>query len=156
MNILTRYSSSWSSRLNLARVTHWGGMISTPDVILQESIKTALIDNGCPLEITEQLMENAHERHWPEGLATLGKILRFIRLMNSFVLETRQDNRQYYESYVCRRIIDKQAVVILSCDNRHMNASMSMWKRERDESRLIWICLVAEPGLVIIFSHGVK
>ena len=64
---------SWSSGLNLARVTHWGGMISTPDVALQEIIRTTLMDNGCPTEITEQLMTNAHERHWPEGLSTLGE-----------------------------------------------------------------------------------
>lgn len=47
-------------------------MISTPDVALQDMIRTALMDNQCPVDIIEQLMENAHERHWPEGLATLG------------------------------------------------------------------------------------
>ena len=76
LSIRCEYSHrSWSNGLNLARVTHWGGMISTPDVALQEIIKITLIENGCPLEITEQLMENAHERHWPEGLATLGNTL---------------------------------------------------------------------------------
>jgi E3 ubiquitin-protein ligase NRDP1 len=84
-------------------------MISTPDVVLQDAIKYALIESGCPINITDELMEKAHERHWPEGLSTL---------------ETRQLNRQHYESYVCRRIIGKQAVVVLSCDNRHMNQSM--------------------------------
>jgi E3 ubiquitin-protein ligase NRDP1 len=48
-------------------------MISTPDVVLQDEIKSALIETGCPMNITEQLMENAHERHWPQGLSTLGK-----------------------------------------------------------------------------------
>ena len=65
--------SSWSSELPLARVTHWGGMISTPDVVLQESIKCALIENGCPRNIIDSLMENAHERNWPEGISTLGR-----------------------------------------------------------------------------------
>jgi hypothetical protein len=45
--------------------------------------------------------------------------------MSFIFLETRQLNRQHYESYVCRRIIGKQAVVILSCDNRHMDQLMS-------------------------------
>jgi hypothetical protein len=48
--------------------------------------------------------------------------------MSFIFLETRQLNRQHYESYVCRRIIGKQAVVILSCDNRHMDQLMSKKK----------------------------
>jgi hypothetical protein len=52
-------------------------------------------------------------------------------LLNQFILnkknllETRQLNRRHYESYVCRRIIGKQAVVVLGCDNRHMDQLMS-------------------------------
>jgi hypothetical protein len=48
-------------------------------------------------------------------------------LKNKFFwfLETRQLNRRHYESYVCRRIIGKQAVVVLGCDNRHMDQLMS-------------------------------
>ncbi|CAF1224771.1 unnamed protein product [Adineta ricciae] len=114
----------WSGRLELARVTHWGGMISTPDIVLQDTIKHALLESGCPLDVTNELMENAHERHWPEGLSTL---------------ETRQLNRRHYESYVCRRIVGQQAVVVLSCDNRHMDDIM-----------------LVEPGIIVIFSHGVK
>ncbi|CAF1445972.1 unnamed protein product [Adineta steineri] len=114
----------WSSSLQLARVTHWGGMISTPDILLQDAIKQSLLESGCPNDITNELMENAHERHWPEGLSTL---------------ETRHLNRRHYESYVCRRIVGQQAVVVLSCDNRHMNEIM-----------------LVEPGIVMIFSHGVK
>ncbi|CAF1247721.1 unnamed protein product [Rotaria sp. Silwood1] len=114
----------WSNGLQLARVTYWGGMISTPNINLQNAIKNALIESGCPINITNELMENIHEQHWPEGLSTL---------------ETRQLNRRYYESYVCRRIIGEQAVVVLSCDNRHMNQSM-----------------ISEPGIIVIFSHGVK
>ena len=66
-------SISWSSRLQMARVTRWGGMISTPDDILQKVIRRALLESGCPTNVTNELMENAHERHWPQGLATLGK-----------------------------------------------------------------------------------
>jgi len=114
----------WANELQIARITHWGGMISTPDVVLQDAIKSALIESGCPINLTDQLIINAHERHWPEGLSTL---------------ETRQLNRQHYESYVCRRIAGKQAVVVLGCDNRHMSQLM-----------------ISEPGIVIIFSHGIK
>ncbi|CAF0719240.1 unnamed protein product [Adineta ricciae] len=114
----------WSVSLQLARVTRWGGMISTPDAVLQAVIKRALLESGCPINITNDLMENAHERHWPQGLSTL---------------ETRQVNRRHYESYICRRIIGKQAVVVLGCDNRHMDQLM-----------------IAEPGIVMIFAHGVE
>ena len=85
-------------------------MISTPDIVLQDVIKRALIDSGCPITISDELIENAHERHWPQGLSTL---------------ETRQLNRRHYESYICRRVIGKQAVVVLGCDNRHMDQLMS-------------------------------
>jgi len=72
-------------------------------------------------------------------------------------IETRQLNRQHYESYVCRRIIGKQAVVVLSCDNRHMNQLMSKIKISRKKIFIfLSFDLVSEPGIVIIFSHGVK
>lgn len=48
-------------------------MISTPDVVLQGVIKRALLESGCPINLTNDLMENAHERHWPTGLSTLGR-----------------------------------------------------------------------------------
>lgn len=67
------YYYRWSGNLQLARVTRWGGMISTPDAVLQAVIKRALLESGCPINITNDLMENAHERHWPQGLSTLGK-----------------------------------------------------------------------------------
>jgi E3 ubiquitin-protein ligase NRDP1 len=103
-------------------------MISTPDAVLQAVIKRALLESGCPINITNDLMENAHERHWPQGLSTLGKHLSKIFLIkykkNCSFSETRQFNRRHYESYVCRRIIGKQAVVVLGCDNRHMEQLM--------------------------------
>ena len=79
----------WVSNLQQARVTRWGGMISTPDAVLQAVIKRALMDSGCPSHIVTELMENAHERRWPPGLSTL---------------ETRQLNRRQYENYVTKRI----------------------------------------------------
>ena len=81
--------SRWVSNLQKARVTRWGGMISTPDTVLQAVIKRALIDSGCPPYIVNELMENAHERRWPSGLGTL---------------ETRQLSRRQYENYVTKRI----------------------------------------------------
>lgn len=79
----------WCSTLSTARVTRWGGMISTPDDSLQLMIKRALSECGCPAHILDDLMENCHERSWPRGLNSL---------------ETRQNNRRIYDSYVCRRI----------------------------------------------------
>jgi len=113
----------WAGLLPRARVTRWGGMISTPDAVLQAVIRRSLTDSHAPQHIIEQLMENAHERRWPPGLRTL---------------ETRQVNRRSYESYVCRRVPGKQAVVVMACDNRHMNDDMLL-----------------EPGLVMIFAHGI-
>ncbi|NXG59487.1 RNF41 ligase, partial [Hemiprocne comata] len=114
----------WVNSLQPARVTRWGGMISTPDAVLQAVIKRSLVESGCPSSITNELIENAHERNWPQGLATL---------------ETRQMNRRYYENYVAKRIPGKQAVVVMACENQHMGEDM-----------------VLEPGLVMIFAHGVE
>ncbi|KAL5005635.1 hypothetical protein ScPMuIL_016793 [Solemya velum] len=114
----------WVTSLQPARVTRWGGMISTPDAVLQAVIKRALIDSGCPSHIVNELMENAHERRWPTGLSTL---------------ETRQLNRRQYENYVTKRIPGKQAVVVMNCENQHMPED-----------------LIIEPGLVMIFAHGVE
>nr|XP_029520857.1 E3 ubiquitin-protein ligase NRDP1-like isoform X1 [Oncorhynchus nerka]XP_029520858.1 E3 ubiquitin-protein ligase NRDP1-like isoform X1 [Oncorhynchus nerka] len=114
----------WVNSLQPVRVTRWGGMISTPDAVLQAVIKRSLIDSGCPLSIINELIENAHERNWPQGLATL---------------ETRQMNRRYYENYVAKRIPGKQAVVVMACENQHMGEDM-----------------ILEPGLVMIFAHGVE
>jgi E3 ubiquitin-protein ligase NRDP1 len=79
----------WCASLSGARVTRWGGMISTPDAVLQAVIKRALMDSACPAHVVSQLMDNAHERQWPPGLSTL---------------ETRQLNRRHYENYVTKRI----------------------------------------------------
>jgi len=89
---------AWAARLSVARVSRWGGMISTPDASLQLAIKRALLETGCPDHICDELMANAHERRWPAGLLTL---------------ETRQANRRQYEQYVCRRIPGKQAIIII-------------------------------------------
>lgn len=114
----------WVNSLQPCRVTRWGGMISTPDTVLQTVIKRALIDSGCPASIVNDLMENSHERRWPPGLGTL---------------EARQLNRRLYENYICKRIPGKQAVIVMACENLHMAEEMIM-----------------DPGLVMIFAHGVE
>jgi len=114
----------WSATLPRARVTRWGGMISTPDAVLQAMIKRSLQESSCPGHIVNELMENAHERRWPPGLQTL---------------ETRQMNRRQYEQYTARRIPGKQAVVVMACDNTHISDDM-----------------ILEPGLVMIFAHGIE
>ncbi|XP_022102669.1 E3 ubiquitin-protein ligase NRDP1-like [Acanthaster planci] len=114
----------WVNTVPLAKVTRWGGMISTPDAVLQAVIKRSLQEIGCPPHLATELMENAHERNWPHGLSTL---------------ETRQMNRHLYERYVTRRIPGKQAVLVMACDNVHMGEEMSL-----------------EPGLVMIFAHGIE
>lgn len=114
----------WIQTLPQARVTRWGGMISTPDAVLQAVIRRSLTDSGCPPYILDPLMENAHERRWSQGLSTL---------------ETRQMNRRRYEQYIARRIPGKQAVVVMACENRHMGEFMVM-----------------EPGIVMIFAHGIE
>merc|ERR1719175_6961 len=114
----------WAGTLPRARVTRWGGMISTPDAVLQAMIKRSLKESGCPSHIVTELMENAHERRWPPGLQTL---------------ETRQMNRRMYEQYTARRIPGKQAVVVMACDNTHISDDM-----------------ILEPGLVMIFAHGIE
>jgi len=99
----------WLSTLKPARVKRWGGMISTPDAVLQAIIKRALGDSGCPSHLLNELMANAHERRWPLGLSTL---------------ETRQLNRRRYEQYVTKRVPGKQAIVIMASENEHMGESM--------------------------------
>lgn len=99
----------WQSMLKPARVKRWGGMISTPDAVLQAIIRRALSESGCPAHLLNELMANAHERRWPSGLSTL---------------ETRQLNRRRYEQYVTKRVPGKQAIVIMALENEHMGESM--------------------------------
>jgi len=83
--------------LQLTRVTRWGGMISTPDSVLQSVIKRALVDSGCPAAIVTELIENSHERRWPPGLSTL---------------EVRQLNRRVFDNFVCKRIPGKRLITV--------------------------------------------
>ncbi|XP_049631711.1 E3 ubiquitin-protein ligase NRDP1-like [Suncus etruscus] len=99
----------WVNSLQPARVTRWGKMIATPNAMLQAVIKHSLVESGCPASIVNQLIENAHERSWPQGLATL---------------ETRKMNRRFYENYIAKRIPGKQAVVVMACENQHMGDDM--------------------------------
>ena len=106
-------------------------------------------------------MENAHERHWPQGLATLGKNARRRKNENldffSFREETRQINRRHYESYVCRRLVGKQAVIVLGCDNRHMDQLMGSFSDFVLILKNDFVLVsVTEPGIVMIFAHGVE
>ena len=101
--------SQWLSLLRPARIRHWGGIISTPDSILQSIIRQALASSGCPHYLLVELMSNAHERRWPPGLS---------------VLETRQLNRSRYEQYVTKQVPGKQAVVIMASENEHMGDNM--------------------------------
>ena len=50
-----------------------------------------------------------------------------------------QNSRRQYEQYVCKRIPGKQAVVVMACDNTHISDDM-----------------ILEPGLVMIFAHGIE
>jgi len=114
----------WSMTLLPKKVTKWGGIISTPDAQLQTSIRRALVESNCPTNLLTQLMKNAHEHLWPPGLNTL---------------ETRQLNRNHYDRFVCKGVSNKQAVLILACDNAHMPDN-----------------LITEPGCLFIFAHGVE
>ena len=49
-----------------------------------------------------------------------------------------QVNRVCYEQYVTRRVPGRQAVVVLFLENQHMDSSF-----------------VRNPGLVLIFAHGI-
>jgi len=136
---------TWCNSLPRAKVTRWGGMISTPNSDLIAAIRRTLVDTGCPdvsglggsnsnpragasansnSSLLDDLMANAHERRWPAGLLTL---------------ETRQMNRRQYERYICRRVPGRQAVIVMACDNAHMSDDM-----------------IIEPGIVMIFAHGIE
>ena len=81
--------NTWLLNLSLAEVSRWGGLISTPDRVLQSFTKKALLECGCPLNVANPLVAFSHERLWPLGLKTL---------------EARQINRRMYKTYVTRRI----------------------------------------------------
>ena len=70
-----------------------------------------------------QILINQFFCRWPPGLS---------------MLETRQSNRHRYEEFVTKRIPNKQAIVLMACENEHMGDSM-----------------MRDPGFVIIFAHGV-
>jgi E3 ubiquitin-protein ligase NRDP1 len=56
----------WSNSLTRARVTRWGGMISTPDDVLQVSIDPGPTQTTfkklCRLYITAILLYNSHDQ----------------------------------------------------------------------------------------------
>ncbi|GBP96192.1 E3 ubiquitin-protein ligase NRDP1 [Eumeta japonica] len=85
----------WSSTLARARVTRWGGMISTPDDALQASMPGIVVWRALPYNVD---------------------------LVQSQTV-----------------MAGKQAVLVLSCDNAHMSEDV-----------------MVEPGLVMIFAHGIE
>lgn len=113
----------WCQSLDEGRVRRWGGMISTPDNVLQGHIRRSLADSGCPARLLNELMTYSHERKWPSGLNSL---------------EMRQVNRVCYEQYVTRRVPGRQAVVVLHLENQHMDSAF-----------------IRNPGIVLIFAHGI-
>ena len=76
----------WAGGLPRARVTRWGGMISTPDSMLQDAIKRSLTESGCPPHIVNELMENAHERRWPTGNLLFSQINYILSNLNCYNL----------------------------------------------------------------------
>ena len=56
-----------------------------------------------------------------------------------FFYNKHPNSRRQYEQYVCKRIPGKQAVVVMACDNTHISDDM-----------------ILEPGLVMIFAHGIE
>jgi len=116
----------WCQSLDEGRVRRWGGMISTPDTVLQNVIRRSLQDSGCPQRLLTELMDRAHERRWPPGLNNLE------------MRQVGQVNRVCYEQYVTRRVPSRQAVVVLAFENQHMDETF-----------------IKSPGMVLIFAHGV-
>lgn len=108
-------------------------------------VKRALSESGCPTHILDELMENCHERRWPRGLSSL---------------ETRQNNRRIYDNYVCRRVPGKQAVLVLPSDNSHMSEVRFVLILILRIFKNLLVCrfqeVMVEPGLVMIFAHGIE
>jgi len=120
--------SIWCASLPRAEVTRWGGMISTPDVDLKAQIRRALEESGCPNTNDGQLLDDLMANAHERRWPP-----------GLLTLENRQMNRRQYEQYVCRRVPGRQAVVVMACDNSHMSDDM-----------------IIEPGLVMIFAHGIE
>lgn len=152
----------WSNSLTRARVTRWGGMISTPDDVLQVDCCVYVLFLIQLLLFCVELGTNVFSFCFASLLLFCFKriIKRTLTEMGCpphilddlmencherrwppglCSLETRQSNRRQYENYVCKRVPGKQAVLVLSCDNGHMGGDMMM-----------------EPGLVMIFAHGIE
>lgn len=140
--------ATWCTSLPRAKVARWGGMISTPDAELQAQIRRSLADSGCPDQGEASVVVPAAAAGAAAvGSSSTGGLLDDL-MANAHerrwptglqTLETRQVNRRLYEQYVCRRVPGRQAVCIMACENRHMSDDM-----------------IVEPGLVIIFAHGIE
>ena len=134
----------WAETLPKSRLLRWGGMISKPDTVLQVIFLAVMswpikYCNFLKLQamIKRALSESGCPPHIIQDLMENAHERRWPTGLSS--LEIRQLNRRQYESYVCRRIPGKQAVAVMACDNSHMNPDM-----------------ILEPGLIMIFAHGVE
>ena len=58
---VTRYLTI-CSLLNLTAFIRWGGMISTPDAVLQAMIKRSLQESGCPVHIGNLHLTNENHK----------------------------------------------------------------------------------------------
>ena len=110
-------------------------MISTPDADLQAQIRRSLADSGIPT--TNGANGGTGQSQLLDDLMANAHERRWPPGL--LTLETRQMNRRQYEQYVCRRVPGRQAVVVMACDNAHMSDDM-----------------ICEPGLVMIFAHGIE
>lgn len=114
----------WADSMTEATVRDWGTIVSTPLKRRLEPFKQLLIDCGCPAWLAEELAANGHETKWPPGMSSLS---------------VRNQNRLAYSRFKARRLPEQQAVVIMQCENRHMDPSMTL-----------------HPGILVLLSHGVE
>ena len=96
---LRNFFRLWINNLPIAQEVRWGGIISTPDALLQTVIKRSILESGCPPAHVLLLMDNAHERRWPIGLRSL---------------ENRQSNRYAFENFIIRRVPSNSDFLLIS------------------------------------------
>ena len=74
---------------------------------------------------------------WFYGCASLYTTL--FLFCELYFLYSKVHLHRQYEQYTARRIPGKQAVVVMACDNTHISDDM-----------------ILEPGIVMIFAHGIE
>ena len=73
-----------------------------------------------------------------QARSTFPHVFVLSRIFSCVLSKTSILHRQY-EQYTARRIPGKQAVVVMACDNTHISDDM-----------------ILEPGIVMIFAHGIE